>query len=247
MPHRYFTAEVGNGRAALNGTDAHHLADVMRAKIGENVILCDAHAVEYVGTITSIQPGRVEFTVTEGYPSAAEPTVDVTLLVGYPKQDKLEQVIRHGVELGCDHFIPFFSRYCVAAPKKEEQKNERYNRIAFEAAKQCGRGVLPDVALPLPNFGALCRSLEGYDLVLFCYELGGAPLRQLLADAQPADGQRLKIALITGAEGGFAVEEAEMAANAGVKTVGLGPRILRCETAPLAVLSAVMTLTGNLE
>ena len=247
MPHRYFTAEVGNGRAALNGTDAHHLADVMRAKIGENVILCDAHAVEYVGTITSIQPGRVEFTVTEGYPSAAEPTVDVTLLVGYPKQDKLEQVIRHGVELGCTHFVPFFSRYCVAAPKKEEQKNERYNRIAFEAAKQCGRGVLPDVALPLPNFGALCRSLEGYDLVLFCYELGGAPLRQLLADAQPADGQRLKIALITGAEGGFAAEEAEMAANAGVKTVGLGPRILRCETAPLAVLSAVMTLTGNLE
>ena len=81
-----------------------------------------------------------------GYPSAAEPTVDVTLLVGYPKQDKLEQVIRHGVELGCDHFIPFFSRYCVAAPKKEEQKNERYNRIAFEAAKQCGRGILPDVA-----------------------------------------------------------------------------------------------------
>ena len=247
MPHRYFTAEVGNGRAALNGTDAHHLADVMRAKIGENVILCDAHAVEYVGTITSIQPGRVEFTVTEGYPSAAEPTVDVTLLVGYPKQDKLEQVIRHGVELGCDHFIPFFSRYCVAAPKKEEQKNERYNRIAFEAAKQCGRGVLPDVALPLPNFGAVCRNLGQYDLVLFCYECGGAPLRQLLAEAKPANGQKLKLAVITGAEGGFAAEEAEMAAQAGAKTVGLGPRILRCETAPLAVVSAVMTLTGNLE
>ena len=247
MPHRYFTAEVGNGRAALNGTDAHHLADVMRAKIGENVILCDAHAVEYVGTITSIQPGRVEFTVTEGYPSAAEPTVDITLLVGYPKQDKLEQVIRHGVELGCDHFIPFFSRYCVAAPKKEEQKNERYNRIAFEAAKQCGRGILPDVALPLPNFGAVCRSLDQYDLVLFCYECGGAPLRQLLAEATPADGEKLKIAVITGAEGGFAAEEAEMAAKAGAKTVGLGPRILRCETAPLAVVSAVMTLTGNLE
>ncbi len=247
MPHRYFTAEVGNGRAALNGTDAHHLADVMRAKIGENVILCDAHAVEYVGTIISIQPGRVEFTVTEGYPSAAEPTVDVTLLVGYPKQDKLEQVIRHGVELGCDHFIPFFSRYCVAAPKKEEQKNERYNRIAFEAAKQCGRGILPDVALPLPNFGAVCRSLDQYDLVLFCYECGGAPLRQLLAEAKPAAGQKLRLAIVTGAEGGFAAEEAEMAAKSGAKTVGLGPRILRCETAPLAVLSAVMTLTGNLE
>ena len=139
MPHRYFTAEVGNGRAALNGTDAHHLADVMRAKIGENVILCDAHAVEYVGTITSIQPGRVEFTVTEGYPSAAEPSVEVTLFAGYPKLGKLEDTIRHSVELGVTNVVPFFSRYCVAAPKKEEAKNERYCRVAVEAAKQCGR------------------------------------------------------------------------------------------------------------
>lgn len=75
MPHRYFTAEVGNGRAALNGTDAHHLADVMRAKIGENVILCDAHAVEYVGTITSIQPGRVEFTRPRATPAPQSPVL----------------------------------------------------------------------------------------------------------------------------------------------------------------------------
>ena len=112
------------------------------------------------------------------------------MLAGYPKQDKLEQIIKHGVELGAAHIVPFFSRYCVAAPKKEEQKNERYNRIALEAAKQCGRGVLPDVALPLPNFGAVCRSFDQYDLVLFCYECGGAPLRQLLAEAAPADGQK---------------------------------------------------------
>ena len=194
MPHRYFTTEISNGTATLRGADAHHLSRVMRGKLGDTVILCDGNAVEYTATITGFGPETVEFSVEPGYPSAAEPSVEVTLFVGYPKQDKLEQVIRHGVELGCTHFVPFFSRYCVAAPKKEEQKNERYNRIAFEAAKQCGRGVLPDVALPLPNFGALCRSLEGYDLVLFCYELGGAPLRQLLADAQPADGQRLKIA-----------------------------------------------------
>ena len=151
------------------------------------------------------------------------------------------------MELGAAHVVPFFSRYCVAAPKKEEQKNERYNRIAAEAAKQCGRGVLPDVALPLANFGAVCRTFAQYDVVLFCYECGGAPLRDLLAAAKPADGEKLKIAIVTGAEGGFAAEEAEMAAKAGARTVGLGPRILRCETAPLAVLSAVMTLTGNLE
>ena len=231
MPHRYFTTEISDGIATLRGADAHHLARVMRAKPGDTVILCDGNAVEYTATITGFGEDRVDF--------AVEP--------GYPKQDKLEQIIKHGVELGAAHIVPFFSRYCVAAPKKEEQKNERYNRIALEAAKQCGRGVLPDVALPLPNFGAVCRSFDQYDLVLFCYECGGAPLRQLLAEAKPADGQKLRLAIVTGAEGGFAAEEAEMAAKAGAKTVGLGPRILRCETAPLAVLSAVMTLTGNLE
>ena len=243
MPHRYFTTEVADGTAVLRGADAHHLSRVMRAKIGDTVILCDGKAVEYTATITGFGDDRVDFAVEEGYPSAAEPSVEVTLFVGYPKQDKLEQIIRHGVELGCAHFVPFFSRYCVAAPKKEEQKNERYNRIAFEAAKQCGRGVLPDVALPLANFGAVCRALEGYDRVLFCYECGGEPLRSLLADTKPG----AKIAIITGAEGGFAAEEAAAAAAAGASTIGLGPRILRCETAPLAVLSAVMTLTGNLE
>ena len=189
----------------------------------------------------------MEFSVEAGYPSAAEPSVEVTLLAGYPKQDKLEQIIRHGVELGCRHVVPFFSRYCVAAPKKEEQKNVRYNRIAYEAAKQCGRGVLPDVALPLPNFGAVCRTFDQYDLVLFCYECGGAPLRQLLSAAPAPADRPLRIAIVTGAEGGFAPEEAAAATAAGARTVGLGPRILRCETAPLAVLAAVMTLTGNLE
>ena len=247
MPHRYFTTEISNGTATLRGADAHHLSRVMRGRLGDTVILCDGNAVEYTATITGFGPETVEFSVEPGYPSAAEPSVEVTLLAGYPKQDKLEQIIKHGVELGAAHIVPFFSRYCVAAPKKEEQKNERYNRIAVEAAKQCGRGVLPDVALPLANFGAVCRTFAQYDLVLFCYECGGAPLRDLLAAAKPADGEKLKIAIVTGAEGGFAAEEAEMAAQAGAKTVGPGPRIRRCETAPLAVVSAVMTLTGNLE
>lgn len=249
MPHRYFTTEVwpGEGRAVLRGPDAHHLARVMRARAGDTVILCDGNAVEYTATITGFGEDEVEFAVEAGYPSAAEPTVEVTLLAGYPKQDKLEQIIRHGVELGCRHVVPFFSRYCVAAPKKEEQKNVRYNRIAYEAAKQCGRGVLPDVALPLPNFGAVCRTFDQYDLVLFCYECGGEPLRQLLAGVPAPADRPLRIALVTGAEGGFAPEEAAAAVAAGAKTVGLGPRILRCETAPLAVLASVMTLTGNLE
>ena len=102
MPHRYFTTEISDGTAVLRGADAHHLSRVMRGKLGDTVILCDGSAVEYTATITGFGDETVEFSVEPGYPSAAEPTVDVTLLVGYPKQDKLEQVIRHGVELGCD-------------------------------------------------------------------------------------------------------------------------------------------------
>ncbi len=136
MSHRYFTTEISDGTATLRGADAHHLARVMRARLGDTVILCDGNAVEYTATITGFGDECVEFRVEPGYPSAAEPSVEVTLLAGYPKQDKLEQIIKHGVELGAAHIVPFFSRYCVAAPKKEEQKNERYNRIAVEAAKQ---------------------------------------------------------------------------------------------------------------
>lgn len=122
MPHRYFTTEISNGTATLRGADAHHLSRVMRGKLGDTVILCDGNAVEYTATITGFGPETVEFSVEPGYPSAAEPSVEVTLFVGYPKQDKLEQVIRHGVELGCTHFVPFFSRYCVAAPKRRSRK-----------------------------------------------------------------------------------------------------------------------------
>ena len=242
MPHRYFTRELGGGQAALTGPDAHHLAHVMRARVGDTVVLCGPDGLEYTGTVAAIAPGRVEFTVSEGAPSKAEPAVRTTLFVGYPKQGKLEEIIRHSVELGVTEIVPFFSRYCVAAPKKEDVKNERYNRIAAEAAKQAGRAMLPRVAPPLPDFAAVCRALSDFDKALFFYEGGGAPLRGLL---QPGSVQRL--ALITGSEGGFCPEEAQQAAAAGAVAVGLGPRILRCETAPLAALTAAMLLTGNLE
>ena len=242
MPHRYFTKELSGGRAALTGSDAHHLADVMRARPGDEVVLCGPDGLEYTGTVTALLPGRVEFSVSEGAPGKAEPDVELTLFAGYPKQGKLEEIIQHSVELGVRTVVPFFSRYCVAAPKKEEVKNQRYNRIAAEAAKQAGRGLLPTVEMPLLRFEEVCARFKDYDLVLFFYEGGGAPLRQLL---RPGTAKR--IALVTGSEGGFSAEEAAAAAAAGAQTVGLGPRILRCETAPMAALTAALLLTGNLE
>ena len=248
MPHRYFTTEIADGTAVLRGTDAHHLARVMRARMGDTVILCDGSAVEYTATITGFGDDCVEFSVEPGYPSAAEPSVEVTLLAGYPKQDKLEQIIKHGVELGAAHVVPFFSRYCVAAPKKEEQKNERYNRIALEAAKQCGRGVLPDVALPLPNFGAVCRTFDQYDLVLFCYECGGAPVRQLLAQtpAPPrADGGRSPLS--PGPRAALPPRRPKWPQRPEPKRLAWAPASCGARPPRWPFSPSVMTLTGNLE
>ena len=242
MPHRYFTTQIEGVRAALSGPDAHHLAHVMRARLGDTVLLCDGQGTDYTAQVSAFAPDRVEFELLGQAPCPAEPGLAVTLFAGYPKQDKLETIVQKAVELGAVAVTPFFSRFCVAAPKKEEQKNARYARIAAEAAKQCGRGILPQVGMPL-TFAQLCGALPAYDAALLCYEGGGAPLRALAARLP----RGARVALITGAEGGFAPDEARALQQAGAAAIGLGPRILRCETAPLAALAALMAFTGNLE
>lgn len=239
MPHRYFASEFTDTTAALTGPEAHHLGKVMRAKPGDEVILCDGAGFDYTAAVAAVAPDRVELRLLEKRPTAAEPSVEVTLFAGYPKQDKLEFIVQKAVELGAARVVPFFSRFCVAAPKKEEQKNARYARIAAEAAKQAGRGLIPPVELPL-DIRDLPARFSDFDLVLFCYEGGGQSLRTLVK------GQK-RVALITGAEGGFSPREAETLVAAGALPVGLGPRILRCETAPVAALAAVMALAGQLE
>ena len=239
MPHRYFTTDISGGTAVLSGADAHHLAHVMRARPGETVTLCDGKGTDYACAVRSFGPDTVELEILSSSASVSEPGVRVTLYVGYPKQDRLETIVQKAVELGAVRIVPFFSRYCVAAPKKEEQNNLRYNRIAFEAAKQSGRGVVPQVELPV-TYKQMLADAARNDAAFFCYEAGGEPLLSRLGGAET-------IGLITGSEGGFSPEEAAAAREAGCVQIGLGPRILRCETAPLAALAAVMTLTGNLQ
>ena len=236
MPHRYFTTEIADGTATLRGADAQHLARVMRGKLGDTVILCDGNAVEYTAVITGFGPETVEFSVEPGYPSAAEPSVEVTLFAGYPKQDKLEQVIRHGVELGCAHFVPFFSRYCVAAPKKEEQKNERYNRIALEAAKQSGRGKIPEIGGQVLKFKDAVAEAKRLDGAIIPYEreekMG---LREFVKDFEGES-----IGVFIGPEGGFAEEEIALAKENGITPITLGKRILRTETAGMTTTAILL-------
>ncbi len=243
MAHRYYCPPENiipeTGRLTLTGDEAAHLARVMRAKPGQSITVFDGLGARYECTVLTADPAAVECEILSSGAGASEPSVQVTLYVGYPKGDKLELIIQKAVELGAARIVPFFSRFCVVTPKKEEQKNQRYNRIALEAAKQAGRDLVPVVELPL-SWKELLARLPGHDAALFCYEAqpGGPSLHSRLQGAG-------SVAIVTGSEGGFSPEEA--AAAAAVSTpISLGPRILRCETAPLAALASVLTLTGDL-
>ena len=142
MPHRYFSTEITQGRAWLSEADSRHLCVVMRAQAGQAVTVCDGRGTDYACRLAAVSPTRAGLDILSSEACVSEPSVRVILYVGYPKQDKLEHIIQKATELGAARIVPFFSRFCVAAPKNEEKKHARYARIAFEAAKQAGRGVI---------------------------------------------------------------------------------------------------------
>ena len=239
MAHRYFTQDIHGGSARLTGADAAHLAKALRAKPGDAITLCNGAGTDYAGCILQVSAQEVLASVDAGHPSAAEPSVRCEVYIGIAKGERMDWAVQKAVELGTATILPFYSTNTVVKPKNDTQKTERWSRIAHEAAKQCGRGILPCVEPPL-SFKEVTQRAVLNDRALFFYEGGGQPLREVVANAH-------SFALITGAEGGFTPAEAEMAAAAGCIAVSLGPRILRCETAPAAALAALMTLTENLE
>lgn len=228
----------------IAGADAAHIARSLRMKPGERLVVCDSRGTDFDCVIDRVSPERVELSVTERRPNASEPDVSVTLCTCLLKGDKFESVLRHSVELGVSEIVPVLSENCVSRPdaRSLETKGARWQKIAAEAAGQCGRGIIPAV-LPAEKLTRLSEELSRFDLTLFFYEAGGNPLGEILWEH---DGAK-KIAVITGPEGGFTAEEAEMLEQAGAQTVSLGKRILRAETAPLAALTGVMLLTDNLE
>jgi 16S rRNA (uracil1498-N3)-methyltransferase len=240
MSHRYFVEEIGGRTARLTGQDAKHLAGVLRAKPGQAVVLCTGAGTDYDAVITAVGKDAVEFSLGAPRKSAAEPALWAEVFIGMAKGERMDYAVQKAVELGASAIWPFYSAHSVVKPKNDDAKTQRFSRIARAAAQQSGRGILPAVHPPLDFAGVLQQAAQCRH-GLFFYEEGGAALRTVLL------GGETSLALITGPEGGFSPGEAALARQAGFATVGLGPRILRCETAPAAVLAAVMALTGNLE
>lgn len=246
MP-RFFTQDITEAGGCITGEDAKHIAKVLRMKVGDELTVCDTKGRDYDCMIEEIGAGELRLKVLSVAPSQSEPDVRVHLYQAMPKADKMETIIQKAVELGAASITPVMTRRCVSRPdaKSMDKKLVRYNRIALEAAKQCGRGVVPPV-LPLLELPQALEQMQRTGCSILFYENATAPAKQVIAKARES-GKELEIAVLIGAEGGFDEDEVALAMEHGCHILSLGKRILRCETAPLAALTILMYETGNME
>ncbi|MBO5245070.1 MAG: 16S rRNA (uracil(1498)-N(3))-methyltransferase [Selenomonadales bacterium] len=227
----------------LTGTDAHHIARVLRMAVGDKVIVADQNEHTAKAEISSITDEVVTLTFLEELADDSEPTVKVRLAQCLPKGDKMEFIVQKAVELGAVSIQPISSENCVVkyTADKQVKRVERWQKIAHEAAKQCKRAAVPTVEA-ITTLKAFLANVDADETVLFCYEAeDGRTLRQALA-ADRAE----KYTILIGPEGGFTPEEARVCQEAGAYPVSLGSRILRTETASLAALTMVLYAHGEL-
>ena len=239
MP-RFFVdpAAICDGEITVSGDDARHIARSLRMAVGDEVTVCDGGGTEYLCRLSKIRDEECTADIISSEKSRAEAAHRITLYMAYPKGDKLETVVQKSVELGAHRIVPFESERCIKrpTPEKAEKQTARLQRIADEAAKQCGRAILPEVSNPL-SYSEMIKHAAESELAIFCYEGEGAlSLKKILEGHASAPSS---ISVVVGSEGGFSEAEAAEAERAGMIIANLGPRILRCETAPSYCLSAI--------
>ena len=225
----------------LTGENAQH-AKVLRLKNGEEVLVCDGQGRECLCTVSDVSPGQISLVVKKRQETESEAAVKVSVYMAFPKADKLEHVIQKATELGAYEIVAFPSARCVSRPdeKSLKKKLERWQKIAASAAEQSGRGRIPRVLTVGSYKEALERAAQADKAILF-YENERATTLRMAMEA----GEYRTVSLLTGPEGGLEEKEVTQAQDAGLQVCTLGKRILRCETAPLCALSAVMYATGE--
>ena len=240
---RFFVSpnEIQHNFIVLTDENAAH-AKVLRLKEGEEVLVCDGQGTECVCTISDVNPGQVSLVVNSRQESLSEAKVRVSIYMAFPKADKLEHVIQKATELGAYEIVAFPSARCISRPdeKSLKKKLERWQKIAASAAEQSGRGLIPQVIVVNSYMDALKRAASADKAILF-YENERATTLRMALEESPY----VTVSLLTGPEGGLEEVEVEKAKAAGLQICTLGSRILRCETAPLCALSAVMYDAGE--
>lgn len=238
---KLFVENINDEKIILDGESARHIAKSLRMRVGDVICVTDGGGDDYGCQIEEITKDEVVLKVCYKQACESEPSCRVTIYQGVPKSSKMEDIIQKCVELGVCEIVPTLTKRCVSRPddKAAGKKNQRYQKIALEAAQQSGRGIVPKIE----NMKTLRQAIaeDESDVKIVFYEGGG----EKLADIVKPDTE--SVSIFIGPEGGFEQEEVEQIEASGGVRATLGKRILRTQTAPVAALTAIMLLTGNLE
>lgn len=226
----------------IQGENAKHISYALRHKVGDNITLCDKKGNDFDCTIIKFSEKSVQVRIDSVIKNQCEPDIKVSLFQSLLKGDKMEEVIQKSVELGVYEIYPVLTSRCISKPDKNfDKKIERYNKISLEAAKQCGRGIIPKVHNVI-TYKEMLSKMRKSDTAMILYESEkDIHIKEYLENKNPKS-----IAVGIGCEGGFSQEEIEKAKEENIESISLGKRILRAQTAPVCALSCIMYESGNL-
>ncbi len=243
MPKFFYPEKISGDATTLKiyKDQMHHMRDVLRIKPGEPIDISDGFGTELICEVEFYDKEFAILKIISKKESNNEPSYKAVLYQGLVKSDKIELVIQKAVELGVSEIVPVICNRCVTKFKDENdilKKVSRWNKIAMEAAKQSGRGIIPKVESPIKFEDALYK-MKNSEFAFIPWESeDGNTIKEILSKAKSVEN--LEISFIIGPEGGFSLEEISRAKDMGIPTVTLGKRILRTETAGLSVLSMIL-------
>lgn len=248
---RYFVIDpekISDASAVISGSDAKHIKNVLRLKPGNKIGLFDGKGFEYEAEIMSMSSGSVEVSLIHRFASTAESPVQIIIAQAMLKDKKMDTLIRQLTELGIARWIPFYCERSVPKPAKAhlEARTERWEKIAKEAMKQCKRAVMPEINAPV-SFEAALETGKSCDVKIIFWENETQTFFSDFSE-QPANSDKKydTVFAMLGPEGGFSIQEIEITKNYGFFTAGLGPRILRAETATLAACTLLQYFFGDM-
>lgn len=232
-------SEIKDNQVNLSGSDYRHIVRVLRLKQGSGITLFDECGLEHSGKITEISTKEIKVAITGTKHIETEPRLNITLLQGIPKGEKMDFIVEKATELGVKNIIPVITE---RSQVRHTQKIKRWQRIALESSKQCGRFILPEIHEVI-NFDQAIKNNINCKLAIILYEKGQEYLKQRIkTSSQPID----TISLFVGPEGGFSETEISLAEDNGFIRMGLGPRILRTETASIVAISLIQFMYGDI-
>ena len=246
MPKFFVTQDkITENQIIIDTEDVAHISRVLRLGIGDHVTVCDSQGTDYEAEIAEMKQKQIVCSITEKRASESEPNIKVTLFQGLPKASKMEYIIQKTTELGISEIVPVKLSRCVVKidnDKDERKKLDRWQKISEAAAKQSGRGIVPQIS-EIMTLDEVIKSSKEFDLFFVPYE---CEEQKTLKEVLLSRSDIKTVGFIIGPEGGFDPAETEKLHESGIDTVTLGKRILRTETAGEAVLAMTMYEIGDI-